>query len=121
MTNIESDGEIVAGIGVVSYIDNDAARSHWSQELRRKTWLEPLSKIWRSLRQSMGSYLGSVGPGTESNLADEPSRFATERVKELGFADKSGLAVKVTDHFFFKLEGSLANEKEGSGLANALF
>ena len=61
MANIEADGETIAGIGVVSYIDNDAARYALIAGTAKKDWLEPLSEIWRSLRQSMGSYLGSVG------------------------------------------------------------
>ena len=113
MVNIGSDRETVAGIGVVSYIDNDAARYALVAGTAKKDVAGAIVRDLTVVETEHGlvPWFGRVG--TESNIADEPSRFATERVKELGFADKSGLAVEVTGHFFFRLEGSLANEKEG--------
>ena len=98
------------GIGIVSYIDNDAARFALILGVSKKDIAGLISEEVACVESELGiaPWFGRVG--TESNLADEPSRFVTKLVEELGFKDWSERATQVSGQFFSKIAAWTAND-----------
>ena len=106
----QRDG-IMAGIGIVSYIDNDAARYALISGVSKKDVASMIVGDLASVESELGIAPWFARVGTESNLADEPSRFFTKNVEKLGFRNWSERAIQLSGQFFSKITAWTANDE----------
>ena len=106
----QRDG-IMAGVGIVSYIDNDAARYALISGVSKKDVASMIVGDLASVESELGIAPWFARVGTESNLADEPSRFFTKNVEKLGFRNWSERAIQLSGQFFSKITAWTANDE----------
>ena len=98
----QRDG-LMAGVGIVSYIDNDAARYPLISDVLKKDVASMIVGDLASIESELGIAPWFARVGTESNLVDEPSRFVTKNVERLGFRNWSDRAIQLSGQFFSKI------------------
>ena len=101
---------IMAGVGIVSYMDNDAARFALISGVSKKDIAGLIVEEVACVESELGIAPWFSRVGTESNLADEPWGFVTKLVEELGFKDWSERAAQVSGQFFSKIAAWTAND-----------